>query len=183
MSKKAISLWQPFASLIMLGSKKIETRHWPTNYRGPLLIHAAKHKVKQELEYYTCAGFNAAFHAIGGVYAKQLFDLPYGALLGTVDLVDCKSVSSFDYDKLKERQYSPSATDAHKQSKEQNGYWWHEEMLGNYENGRFGWVLENPKPFDVPIQYKGSQGFFEVSDHVALRAQCYRSTEGDAIAL
>lgn len=33
---KAIRLWQPWASLIALGHKTIETRSWPTKYRGPL---------------------------------------------------------------------------------------------------------------------------------------------------
>ncbi len=37
---KALSLWQPWASLIALGVKTIETRSWATNYRGPLAIHA-----------------------------------------------------------------------------------------------------------------------------------------------
>lgn len=39
---KAISLWQPWASLIAAGVKSIETRGWPTNYRGQIAIHAAK---------------------------------------------------------------------------------------------------------------------------------------------
>lgn len=39
---KALSLWQPWASAIALGHKKIETRHWATKYRGPIAIHAAK---------------------------------------------------------------------------------------------------------------------------------------------
>ena len=39
---KAISLWQPWASLVAYGIKDRENRSWPTNYRGPLLIHAAK---------------------------------------------------------------------------------------------------------------------------------------------
>lgn len=38
---KAISLWQPWASLVALGVKTIETRSWSTKYRGPLTIHAA----------------------------------------------------------------------------------------------------------------------------------------------
>lgn len=38
---RALSLWQPWASLIADGRKKIETRHWPLYYRGPLAIHAA----------------------------------------------------------------------------------------------------------------------------------------------
>ena len=38
MKIKAISLHQPWASLIAQGSKTIETREWPTNHRGDLLI-------------------------------------------------------------------------------------------------------------------------------------------------
>ncbi len=39
---KAISILQPWASLVALGHKKIETRSWNTKYRGELLIHASK---------------------------------------------------------------------------------------------------------------------------------------------
>jgi len=39
---KAISLKQPFASLITEGKKTIETRRWPTRYRGDVLIVASK---------------------------------------------------------------------------------------------------------------------------------------------
>jgi len=42
MKIKAISLKQPWASLIAEGSKTIETRTWPTNYRGELLICSSK---------------------------------------------------------------------------------------------------------------------------------------------
>lgn len=35
---KAISIWQPWASLIADGHKRFETRSWATQYRGPLLI-------------------------------------------------------------------------------------------------------------------------------------------------
>jgi hypothetical protein len=39
---KALSLWQPWASLISAGVKRHETRHWSTTYRGPIAIHASK---------------------------------------------------------------------------------------------------------------------------------------------
>lgn len=38
---RALTLWQPWASLVALGLKRIETRSWSTPYRGRLLIHAA----------------------------------------------------------------------------------------------------------------------------------------------
>jgi len=42
MTMKALTLWQPWASLVATGAKRIETRSCVTKYRGPLAIHAAK---------------------------------------------------------------------------------------------------------------------------------------------
>lgn len=39
---KAITLWEPWATLMAYGLKEIETRSWYTKHRGPLAIHAAK---------------------------------------------------------------------------------------------------------------------------------------------
>ena len=39
---KMLTLHQPWASLIAVGVKTIETRSWSTPYRGPLAIHAGK---------------------------------------------------------------------------------------------------------------------------------------------
>ena len=39
---KAITISQPYASLIASGEKWVENRVWSTTYRGPLAIHAGK---------------------------------------------------------------------------------------------------------------------------------------------
>jgi len=39
---KALSLYQPWAWLVVNGYKKIENRKWHTRYRGSVLIHASK---------------------------------------------------------------------------------------------------------------------------------------------
>lgn len=39
---KALSIKEPYASLIMSGKKTIETRKWTTNYRGDILLCASK---------------------------------------------------------------------------------------------------------------------------------------------
>ena len=39
---KAITLEQPFASLVCIGAQKMETRPWHTEYRGPLAIHTGE---------------------------------------------------------------------------------------------------------------------------------------------
>ncbi len=41
-SVSALSLWQPWASLMFTGAKGIETRHWPTSPGKFIAIHAAK---------------------------------------------------------------------------------------------------------------------------------------------
>ncbi len=39
---RALSLWQPWASMLVRGDKTVETRWWSTRYRGPILVCAAK---------------------------------------------------------------------------------------------------------------------------------------------
>jgi hypothetical protein len=46
---KALTLHQPWASLIAEGVKTIETRSWSTKYRGPLAIHAAARRPDVEM--------------------------------------------------------------------------------------------------------------------------------------
>ena len=44
---KAISIKEPWASLIHNGSKTIETRTWGTKYRGKILLCASKSPISQ----------------------------------------------------------------------------------------------------------------------------------------
>ena len=60
---KALSVRQPWASMIARGEKTIEVRSWPTSYRGRLLICAAK---------------------------KPHKDDPTGVAVAVADLVDCR---------------------------------------------------------------------------------------------
>lgn len=68
----AISLHQPWASLIACGQKTYETRSWSTKYRGPIAIHAAK-KVPGNLLGLPCTRES----------------VPLGAVIAIADLVDC----------------------------------------------------------------------------------------------
>ena len=43
---KVLSIKEPWASLIMNGTKRIETRSWKTKYRGEIYIHASLSKAK-----------------------------------------------------------------------------------------------------------------------------------------
>jgi len=81
---KAASLYQPYASAMALGWKKIDTRSWGTSYRGPLLIHAAKKIIS-----WPSIEIQALFDEIAFLPS----DLPLGVLLCRVFLVDCKKIT------------------------------------------------------------------------------------------
>lgn len=70
---KAITIKQPFASLIANGIKEYEFRTWKTKYRGKLLIHAGKSVDKKAMEKFACYNL----------------DYPLGCIIGICDLSDC----------------------------------------------------------------------------------------------
>ena len=147
---KAISLWQPWASLIMTGAKTFETRAWPTKYRGPLVICAAKGGLsKTELIHQLCFwSFQGGLAPLVGkpldLTGKSwpgvsIDHLPFGAALGIVDLVDCIRTDDLTLGQI--------GTD---------------KPFGDFSLGRYAWKLENVRPFDKPIQVKGKQGFINI---------------------
>lgn len=78
---KALTLTQPWASLVMLEEKRIETRSWPTAFKGRIAIHAAK-------------GWKAADRE----FAANVLPIPFAmvtraAVLGTCELVRCLTIT------------------------------------------------------------------------------------------
>ena len=65
---KALTVCQPYASMIVSGQKLIENRTWRTWYSGPLIIHAGK-----SLAWFT---------------DEDPADYPLGRAIGVVELVD-----------------------------------------------------------------------------------------------
>ena len=98
MSYKCLTIWQPYASLILHGIKDVENRTRRTHYRGQLLIHAGKA--------WSEAGYNELVQYAERQENEQNWQLLYpfccamayrGAILGTVDLVDCVQDSSSEW--------------------------------------------------------------------------------------
>jgi hypothetical protein len=155
---RAISLWQPWASAIALGSKTIETRHWSTQYRGPLAIHAAQRKVRSELQDYGLDPiWQGALHLLPpDKSAGDIFMLPFGAIVATCNLIGC--LTSEEIFRCRAAQVlKVHGTFPHS---------WTEEMMGNLSDGRYGWILADIKPLAAPVPFKGKQGFFNVPDHL-----------------
>ena len=94
---KALTIWQPWASLVAIGAKSCETRGWPTHYRGPLLIHAGvqwnrdqavicrRPMFREALEPH----FGRAFDLSTAARAAAADVLPLGAVVAVARLVAC----------------------------------------------------------------------------------------------
>jgi hypothetical protein len=137
---KAISLHQPHASFIALGLKPFETRGWATAYRGPLLIHAAQRKMDRDALALLDEIYGAAIleGMPGGKEPLPLHEeLPLGAFVCIVDLVDCMDAPSMPQSKFDRS----------------NG-------LGDFGMGRFAWELANVRRFITPIPALGRQRFW-----------------------
>ena len=40
----------------------------------------------------------------------------------------------------------------------------HERAFGNYDPGRFAWLLADISPFPAPVEYRGAQGLWDVPE-------------------
>lgn len=89
----ALSIRQPWAWLILNGSKDIENRQWQTRVRGRVLVHAAKGMTRNEY-----AG--AVDFIVDAGMPPLPFDLPAfehlqrGGIVGSVEIVDCVAESA-----------------------------------------------------------------------------------------
>ncbi|MDX3885575.1 MAG: ASCH domain-containing protein [Sphingomonas sp.] len=90
---KALSIRQPWAFSIIHGGKDIENRSWPTRYRGPLAVHAAKGLTEDEIDVWKL--FLDARDLRGDwLTGKTIGDLYRGGIIGVVDVVGCVQSSS-----------------------------------------------------------------------------------------
>lgn len=156
---KAISLWQPWATAIAIGSKRMETRGWPTSYRGPLAIHAAKRKVNSELwSLESQLPWRGAMYSVLGGVSSMANCLPFGAIVSVCRIVDC----------IPSEELQDIIDDVRYSDEEGPRKWarrWTERNMGDFGPGRFGWILEDVKAIE-PIPFRGSQRFFEVPDDI-----------------
>ena len=87
---KVLSLTEPYATLIKIGKKKIETRSWKTSYRGKLYIHASSTKIPKEYKN------NTELMSLVNVN-----NLNYGHIICSCDLVDCIEMTDEFIEKVK----------------------------------------------------------------------------------
>lgn len=151
---KLISLWEPWATLMALGEKRIETRSWRTHYRGPLAIHASKGGLtaEQAKDCHKKPFFRDA------LACRKLYP---GHIVAIVNLLDCCPMEDTgclagvfsDYPELN----TPK-----------------ERAFGDYSPGRWAWVTEDYFRLPEPIPFRAKQGLVSVPDDMASTLQRWR---------
>jgi hypothetical protein len=131
---KALTLTQPWATLVAIGAKRIETRSWYTLYRGPLAIHAAKGMPDWAMDICQEEPFRTVLRA-AGIFG--VCDLPRGAVLATCRLATVKQTDLL--------------TSAIARLPEQ------ELVFGDFSTGRYGWILDSVQSLPQPIRATGAQ--------------------------
>jgi hypothetical protein len=139
---KALTLTQPWASLMALQAKRIETRGWRTCYRGEIVIHAAKGFPKWAKE--TCEEPDFV-KGLGGLTAAQL---PLSVGLCVVRLLGCIRT---------EDMHKAEAVYGRKPSVD-------ELKFGDYSEGRYAWLTEYVRPIINQVPVKGALGLWELGE-------------------
>lgn len=142
-----ISLWQPWASLLMLGPKLDETRGWapPIRLMGErFLICAAKGNA-----------FKDATQELSEIYGRYFSERPpLGVALGTARLVRFQSTNGVSWSELDPENL----------------------LCGNWNPNRFAWRFGDRKPFEKPVPMRGRQRIWYASLEGDL-ARAIRGTE------
>lgn len=134
---RAITIRQPWATLLALGEKKFETRSWATKHRGEIAIHAGKAIDKQACKHPQIQAIleNHSYFSIA--------DLPTGSVIATGKLTNCwQSFKQGDEVVLESAGIVKTITAF-------------EELVGDYTEGRYAWGLEQMKLLERPIPAKG----------------------------
>ncbi len=158
---KAISLWQPWASLMEVGAKTIETRGWKTQYTGDLLICSTKSGLKKRefekllMKWEFQEGLSKSYGRrdnyglIINWPGVEIEDLPLGIALCVVKLEGCIKTDKLISDNCVPTRYDYSL----------------EKEFGDYSSGRFAWITTNLRPIK-PFPVVGQQGLFNVDDEL-----------------
>jgi len=136
---KVMSIWQPWASLIVYRHKLIETRGWPApkSLIGQRIAIASTKVVKPEQRVlFLDPDFQRYYRDTG---LATLDELPHGCVLGTVLLHSCEPITQELVDDITEE----------------------EEMFGWYLPNRFAWRLRDPEVFVTPRPARGQQGIWD----------------------
>lgn len=175
---KAISLWQPYASLIACGAKPFETRDWapPEAMIGkPIAICAAKKIDKDIVQFvedlmygqHPDGGFDLAHKldatmsltpdSLMGLFGMAV--MPIGCVVATAVLD-----GAFQLGEKSDLTARPAARVVKRMISRHvpECFTVRYDDFGDYSPGRWAWLLRDIKPLNPPIPVRGHQRIFDL---------------------
>ncbi|MGH9058025.1 MAG: hypothetical protein ACRDZY_00690 [Acidimicrobiales bacterium] len=137
---RALTLTQPWGTLVAIGAKCIETRSWRTGHRGPVAIHAAFGWPQYARDFAERFDVRMIGEEIVGSRVltwNERLEVDRGHVLATASLVGVERITAT----------TPRVSDQ-------------ERLLGDYRPGRWAWVLEDVKELEFPVEARGHLGLW-----------------------
>lgn len=139
---RALSLTQPWASLMAIDVKRVETRGWNTNYRGWVAIHASKGFPSNCKALCYTSPFAGAL--VGAGYNKPE-DLPRGMILAVTEIIECRRTDDLW------AAINPNSD---------------EREFGDYSHGRYAIFTRGVRRLKQPITIKGALSIWRLSNPI-----------------
>ena len=141
---QALTIHEPWASLLVAGKKRYETRDWQRNYRGLLAIHSGKQSVDP-------------------------FDYP----LGLDEILDELEITQTNLNNNKGKIIAIAKLKAiipmtNQFIKQQSDL---ERLTGFWQPGRYAWEITDIKSLSEPIAARGLPGLWTVPDEIYVQIQ------------
>ena len=141
---QALTIHEPWATLLVKGKKQFETREWYRNYRGLLAIHSGKQSVSVE------------------DYSPELEELLDDLDITQNDLNNNKgkiiAIATLKEIHLMSKEFIKAQSEL-------------ERLTGFWQPGRYAWELIDIKPLPEPIPARGMPGLWGVSDEIYAEIQ------------
>ncbi|MDP9350376.1 MAG: ASCH domain-containing protein [Chloroflexota bacterium] len=159
---KALTLHQPWATLVAIGAKRVETRSWYTPYRGELAIHASKTFPPEAVLLFWEPEFYGVLRR-AGYHNPQ--DLPLGAVIATCMLTRCVPTTREpvgpELQHRSEDMFGDRPNTAHlKRLALLDGLSEQEQLFGDFSPGRYAWFLSDIIQLE-PVPARGYQQLWE----------------------
>ena len=149
---KALSLTQPWASLMAIEAKRNETRSRPWYFKGDVAICSTRERWRDAVPDYADTALIWLWRLRGqfrGQYAtiQELYNsLPFGCVVCVVEKYGCVSTNDDNGD---DRILTKQEID-----------------LGGYDAGRFYYPTRHCRRLTKPVPVIGKQGFFDLPPEV-----------------
>jgi putative component of membrane protein insertase Oxa1/YidC/SpoIIIJ protein YidD len=148
---KALTILQPWASLLAIGEKLYETRSWATKYRGPIAIHAGKQDFRVLIRTLPVNTQKAMYDALCdayGIKSGAFTRLTAGAIIATAELIECHCIVQHGSNGIVTDRGTITCSEQ-------------ELIFGDFTPGRYAWAFANMKLLPEPIPARGHQRLWE----------------------